>query len=273
MTTEIDRPKCVILYRTHVWPFSGVTPKGIDTEIVLRLLQDGVSAYNKDESRKYDYSLVILHNVNEAKLSNRDSFGCAYHDFDVADITNHGFITNRCREFKSILATINIPDGAANFVNGHPFWFNGEYGLLDYYLRTDSSFDYYWNVEYDCWPTGDFAAYLKCFDDAREDFLVSRLTKRRNNKPWHPWWSVVAGFSPTDSYGSYFPLFRLSNKAVHTLVTGYIQERVIGYCEALVPTYLAHKGLSCRRFARYNGCYKNKCKMRHKIGNYIDRVG
>ena len=75
-------------------------------------------------------------------------------------------------------------------------------------------------------------------------------------------------------YGSYFPVFRISNLAVSTLISGYIKERVVGYCETLVPTFLKYKDLSIAPFSKYNIQDMTSCVLNHKVGEYVtDKVG
>ena len=266
------KKKCVILYRTHIWPFKQ-SLKGMDLQAILIELHRGVNEYNERKDRKFDYELCILFNeAGNVNILNRDSYNCDYHSFTHQDIRAAGFLTNDCEEFKAIFSKVDLHKRAERFLKGKPFWFSGEYGILDYYLKRDEC-AYYWNVEYDCWPVGNFSEYLRCFDNKTEDLLTSRYQRKGLPGDWHPWYDIIAGFEPEHRYGCYFPFFRLSNKAVKTLVRGYLDERVVGYCEGLVPTYLNHKGLSCANFSRYYKQYSKRCTMRHNHHGNIVHVG
>lgn len=258
------KPTCVLFYRLHTWPFHKHEQyvKGIDTITNLSTLITAVNEYNSDITSKYTYNLCLLYNNNGPdKFYNRDSFSCLYHVYDVDDVREHGFLTNKCDEFKAIFSKLNLPKSTRRFFNGKVFWFNGEYGMLDYFLRRDSNSEYYWNIESDCYYNGSLSSYLRFFDDKTEDYLTSRYTEKSPGAQWHPWWNIVAGFDYDRAFGSYFPVFRLSKKAMQTLVDGYIRERAVGYCEALVPTYLNYKGLSCHNLDYYNT--KDVCTIYH----------
>ena len=115
------KPTCVLFYRVHKWPFdkNDNVVKGINTWDNLSTLQRAVNNYNNHSASKFYYKLCILYNTHEEDyFSDRDSFGCDYHIFNLSDITSHGFLTNRCQEFKDTFAKLNFPERVNRFFNG-----------------------------------------------------------------------------------------------------------------------------------------------------------
>jgi len=220
-------------------------------------LQKGISEYNGISTRKYDYELVILYDNASDNLG--DPLAFAVHDFTVKDIIANGFVTNKCPNFNY---PITPGDKTERFLKGNPLWFNGEFGTLDYYLRSDSSAAYYWNIEYDSWPSGDFAKYLLAYDSVDDGFLAYNLSVKGGGGSWWPWWEIVSGFDPLNNYGCHFAVFRLSNDAVKTLVSGH-RSGIRGYCESLVPTYLDYKGFACSDLKEHDSSYAGHCVIKH----------
>jgi len=272
----MKRPKCLLVYRTHIWPFKDEKHPGlkVDYTNLISHLTGAIQRYNSKEDRKYDYDFVIsLHNESG---QGGETYGHKMHHVTIDDILSLGLPTNdTLRESYKKSGLIRKPSpgnwGNDHTIRGNPMWFSGDYAILDYYLRCDDSYDYYWNIELDTVIRGKFWKYLFSYDDVEEDFLVYRYGAKSKRDQWWPWWDVMIGFEPKETYGSFFPIFRLSKKAIKELIKAY-RNNTHGYCESFVPTYLNHIGLSCGDLACYNSFYKNECKMYHKYASQKYRI-
>lgn len=108
--------------------------------------------------------------------------------------------------------------------------------------------DYYWLVEYDVVYTGRWRDFFQHFTACAADLLGTNLRA----KPDIPHWNHWAGLRrppPFDRLGDerllrgFFPVMRLSRRAIATLVADYARDWR-GHYEAILPTILGFRGHS-----------------------------
>ena len=129
---------------------------------------------------------------------------------------------------------------ARNFVMG-----NAELALLAFY-RDNPGFDFYWLVEYDVRYTGSWRVFFSHFGSSQTDLLGTSLMKRVDCPDWSWWKSLNIGereIGPDGYLRGFFPIYRLSNRALRQLDSDY-RTGVSGHYECLIPTLLHHAGLS-----------------------------
>lgn len=142
-------------------------------------------------------------------------------------------------------------------------WFYPHFRMLYFYL-TNPNYKYYWffdeDVTFPQQPVSEFvAAHSHLHHDCMITYLftadatgdVLNMAKGMGSYHSHDcnWLTHYPGDGDVQNpnikktYGSYFPLVRLSNKAMSALLEEH-NNGYHGYSEGYVPTTLAHKGLS-----------------------------
>ncbi len=168
-------------------------------------------------------------------------------------------------------------------------WFYPHFRMMYFYL-TNPNYDYYWffdddvtfpnnqlydfvekhkSLDYDCMIT-----YL--FGNINQPIQEGALSMDKNMGSYHSddhnWLTHYPGpgdihpDGTNETYGSYFPLVRLSKKALEVLVEEHFNGYQ-GYSEGYVPTILNHRGLSL--YSIYNP--DNQVKIDKNITIYHRR--
>ena len=193
---------------------------------------------------------------------------CSYNDFDLEI---NGF---------------NKPISRYHFWGSHqnPKYFYAHFRMLTFYLK-NPNYKYYWFFDDDVIFNGDLKDFLNNYETEDDDFLVIQAFKKENY-PEFPKISVInsrmegsrgywLGHCPgsgdnfknvSKHIGSFFPIVRLSNRAMEHLLKLH-NEGYYGYSEGFVPTSLASDGFKVSSMLdEFNNFYKinNNCELYHK---------
>lgn len=307
MTT---RPRVAVLFRTHIWPLSDRARFAhVHLAPSLSAYACHIARYNSDPSRKFDMDLWLSYDPGlkcDFDFYTWDIM--PLHVYDIDSVNSHGFVHSRHKDLSSNItyALDNCPkeepkrgqswdECQLGTFSPQPMWFNPEYGLLDFYMAKDSSYAYYWMFEYDVWFKGNFQTYLSAYDSVDKDFMCYLGPEFKKFNTWGHWdyvpeigmksfapdknkgapsrgyWGGVGRVDSDLVYGGYFPVTRFSNSAVKSLYSAYTQDKVCGFCEVLVPTYLLSKGFSIDNLDHYSSAYEDSCVMIHKSAEYLGK--
>lgn len=151
-------------------------------------------------------------------------------------------------------------------------WFYPHFRMM-YFYKINPNYDYYWFFDDDVtFPNGQLYDFVEKHKGLDHDCMISYIfgDLEQKNQPDthdmdekmvayhstnHNWLSHYPGdgdIQPSDikdKYGSYFPLVRLSNRALSILVSEH-EKGYYGYSEGYVPTILDYHGL--RLYSIYN---------------------
>lgn len=144
--------------------------------------------------------------------------------------------------------------------NRNIIWFYAHFRMV-YYYSLNPSYDYYWFYDDDV-VAKDWDLFHKAFENNDADFLANYVFKEKsvNSQPKVPnvndemasgngWFDRFPGEGDilpqdtTDMFGSFFPVVRLSNRALNKL-NNLLLDGVHGYSEGFVPTILNYFGYS-----------------------------
>ncbi len=144
-------------------------------------------------------------------------------------------------------------------------WFYPHFRMM-YFYKIHPEYEYYWFFDEDVtFPEEHLYDIVDAHSDLDHDCMITYLFSDINNENPskvpvvdenmvsyhsldHYWLKHYPGpgdIEPQDvkeRYGSYFPIVRLSNKALKTLVEEH-EKGFYGYSEGYVPTILNHRGL------------------------------
>ena len=122
---------------------------------------------------------------------------------------------------------------------------NWDFAILDYF-HTHPGYSHYWRVEYDVRFTGDWGFFFDACATSDADLLGTTLLRHENSPPWF-WWSSLGSpdgiLDRTQEIRGFFPVARLSHRACVLLDQQY-REGWCGHAECVMPTVLAHHGMS-----------------------------
>lgn len=151
-------------------------------------------------------------------------------------------------------------------------WFYPHFRMM-YFYKIHPEYEYYWFFDEDVtFPENHLYDIVNSHADLDHDCMITYLFSDINNENTsqvpvvdenmvsyhslnHYWLSHYPGpgdIQPEDvkeKYGSYFPIVRLSNKAMRVLVEEH-EKGFYGYSEGYVPTILNHRGL--KLYSIYN---------------------
>jgi hypothetical protein len=151
-------------------------------------------------------------------------------------------------------------------------WFYPHFRML-YFYKMHPNYDYYWFFDDDVtFPQNQLYDFVNEHKVLDHDCMISYIFGDLNqaNQPdthdmdermvayhstAHNWLTHYPGDGDkqpsevTEKYGSYFPLVRLSNKALNVLLEEH-EKGYYGYSEGFVPTILNHRGL--KLYSIYN---------------------
>lgn len=151
-------------------------------------------------------------------------------------------------------------------------WFYPHFRMM-YFYKLFPEYEHYWFFDDDVtFPQNELYEFINAHKDLDHDCMISYLFSDLNaenpsrvlemeetmgsyHSQDHNWLTHYPGagdVQPTDvreKYGSYFPLVRLSNRALKTLVEEH-ERGYYGYSEGYVPTILNYRGL--KLYSIYN---------------------
>ena len=116
---------------------------------------------------------------------------------------------------------------------------NNHFPLLKFY-RDFPEYDFYWNIEYDVFFTGDWNYLFKAYRNCNAD-LVSSHVERFVQRPHWFWWKSINLKTlklPSSGYlKSFNPIYRISNRAL-ALLDQVLSDGNSGYQEVFIPSVL-----------------------------------
>ncbi len=118
---------------------------------------------------------------------------------------------------------------------------NVETPLLLYYQK-NPKYSYYWVVEYDVRFTGSWNDFFSYFSDNDADLLGTTLFSYNVRPGWPHWQSLQTPgikFKKDDLIRGFFPIYRLSNRALAKLHDAYMTGWA-GHYEVSIPTLLKY---------------------------------
>lgn len=146
-------------------------------------------------------------------------------------------------------------DDKNNQDSGNLLWFNGDYPF--YYVRNYfPNFDYYWCTEYDVFCNGDsYKPFFKQYEKDDSDFLSVDYKPVELDK--NTYYNSEWVYKKEEHYQCFFPVIRLSSKAVDHLYKTRMEQSIIFnqlndninrwiYCETFVSTELTKSGFKCK---------------------------
>jgi hypothetical protein len=116
---------------------------------------------------------------------------------------------------------------------------------IDFY-RHFPKYRFYWFVEYDVTYTGDWAHLVSSLADDQSDLLAAHVRRLADDEDWRWKDSLVTGSDDVrqdDWLLAFLPIHRISSRGLQT-VEAKVSEGWTGHFEALLPTAIAHSGLS-----------------------------
>ena len=113
------------------------------------------------------------------------------------------------------LKALNLP---LYFSEGSVMWYNCDYPL--YMMRHYfPDFDYYWQIEFDCFFNGKtYQPFFEKYENNTSDLLISAFRHIPKGSPW-PWIKKIDWVYKEDAekWGAFFPVERVSGKALDVL--------------------------------------------------------
>lgn len=220
----------------------------ISTHIINKAV---VSEYKKmNNIAGYDCILVIdnsnLQIEFDTRITEKEFFGekikCFFFDEELHKELNLPYITY----------------DKLNAKYSEVMWYNADYRYY-YVKKYFPNYDYYWQFEYDVFMNGNsYESFLTGYDNDDADLLIVGLRDENICSDWY-WIHGVDWCYQDDSLkGSFFPVCRLSNRAIDTLYNARLKLADIyknlsdrknaqwPFCELLVPTELANNGFKCK---------------------------
>lgn len=139
----------------------------------------------------------------------------------------------------------------------HPgtFWPKNIDLPLMWYFNIDSSYDYYWVIEYDVRFTGHWQVFFKHFADNDSDLLATTMFDYAFRPKWSHWKALRGPkHIPIEQRTrATLSFYRLSRTALAALHDAYTQGWG-GHYEVSIPTFLKHQGFSLEDMGG-NGSY------------------
>ena len=162
---------------------------------------------------------------------------------------------------KSLHDKLKLPHYAKHFRNASFIWitwYNADYRF--YYAKNFfPNYDYYWQFDYDVFMNGpSYKPFFDKYENNDEDLLITKYRPETKNSSWM--WTKNIDWIYDDNvqlYGSFFPISRLSNRAVDFLYKKRLEHAELFskveasedthwvICEEFVPTELKLNGYTC----------------------------
>ena len=151
---------------------------------------------------------------------------------------------------------------------GGVMWHNGDYRF--YYLRKNfPDYEFYWMMDYDLFcnaPT--YEGFLDKFKNNYSDLLVKSFRISQKDSDWMWTHGLNWIYKDVEIYGSFYPVIRLSARAIDFLYKRRLEHKEIFknsadkdkrwiHCEVFTPTELMNGGFSCENLEEKNVALKN----------------
>lgn len=212
-------------------------------------------------------------------------------DFEyLTDVTNGELKYGTQYNEQDIRKTLNFTDDVSKnhfwnpIGNRNIIWFYAHFRMLYYYVY-NNSYDYYWFFDDDV-TVADWGLFLNSFDKNTSDFISYYCFKEQsvdsqinipkiddNSNSGNLWFMRFPGDKDKlpegtkDIFGSFFPIVRLSNKALAKLWDLH-SKGLYGYSEGWVPTILNYYGFTLDTFfnneSQGNGFDDTIAQVKHK---------
>lgn len=210
-----------------------------------------ISEYKKlINTQGYDCVLAIDNSKLELPYKNR--------------IEQQTFFNQKVKCFffdENIHKELNLPNITFTNLNSKfedIMWYNGDFRY--YFIKKYfPDYDFYWQIEYDIFCNGtSYQHFLDKYINYTEDFLCVNYRQLSKTGKWY-WLRDIDWIYQNKStvYGSFFPITRLSTKAIDFLYRKRLEHEVIYknlkdktntrwlHCELFVPTELKYNNFSC----------------------------
>ncbi len=135
-------------------------------------------------------------------------------------------------------------------------WANADYRFI-YVRKYFPNYDFYWQFDYDVYCNGNsYNSFLNKYQKNNDDLIICNFRPESHNSEWCWTHGVEWIYKNQPLYGSFFPVCRLSGKAIDflykkrmlhldTYKEKYSEENKWPSCELFVPTELMNNGFSC----------------------------
>ncbi len=208
----------------------------------------------------FDCVLVI----NNESLKSEPEYSMPYDNASIQKyVVNKEFygLNIPCLLFDETLSkNIGLPNNYKNTKGtsfGWTMWYNGDYRLY-YAKKFFPDYDYYWQIEYDVFMNGSYEIFFDKYKNDTTDLIIPMFRKETPHSGWG-WNDNIEWLYGKDAqiYASFFPVLRISNKALDFLYKRRLEIAEIFnnmemteethwiFCETFVPTELMLNGFSC----------------------------
>lgn len=215
-----------------------------------------ISEYNKLSLSSDEKCILAIDNTTmgipfESRVCNKAFYG---HDVDC-------FIFD-----ENLHKELNLPDITYNNIKSdfkEIMWYNADYRF--YYIKKFfPQYKYYWQFDYDVFCNGkSYTPFLNDFANSEEDLLITNFRTEKLNGEWIWTHDIEWIYNNCAVFGSFFPICRLSNKAIEFLYKKRIEQGNIFKktniknkkwlnCEIFVPTELMNNKFSCKNIVQKN---------------------
>lgn len=208
----------------------------IVTHLKYREVIDLFNEINRSCSDKYD--VFLLCDNSEKKFSN-DADSKKHFLFDALELADLPYPGKS----KTTLS------GVANQADSYHKRFHFDPGDVELpvmlFYRQNPGYAFYWAIEHDVRYTGAWDRFFANFESSEADLLGTTLTRRAEIPNWYHWPSLDLHGKPgdpTDHLRGFFPIYRLSARALEQLDRDY-RSGVKGHFECLIPTLLHQAGM------------------------------
>ncbi|RNC66766.1 glycosyltransferase [Proteiniphilum sp. X52] len=114
------------------------------------------------------------------------------------------------------------------------------------FFKDYPTYDYYWNIEYDVYFTGEWDYLFSSFDHIDADFLSSHIERFKDFPNWYWWHSFHLNdvdLPLSQMIKSFNPIYRISKGALKLLNNTLKGGRSWGHHEVFIPTVLNYFGM------------------------------
>ncbi len=152
---------------------------------------------------------------------------------------------------------LNLPMLAAHKDNPcfkDVMWANADYRFM-YIRKIFPDYDYYWSFDYDIFCNGkSYKPFLRKYNKRKDALVICSFRQESHDSAWCWVKGIDWLYKNQQLYGSFFPVCRLSGKAIDFLYRkrllyageyNQIPENRWPFSELFVPTELMNNGFSC----------------------------
>lgn len=222
--------------------------------ICTHYISKGIISEYKKMSNIEGYDCILVINNSQAKIkTNNTSEPIVTLDFYNTPVKCFLYDLNMNN-------SMNLPNNFKERKENVSFylsmWHNADYRF--YYIKKYlPDYEYYWQFDYDIFCNGkSYKPFLDKYANKNEDVLICRFREETFNSSWS-WTHNVEWLyeqSKTTLYGSFFPISRLSNRAVDFLYKKRLEHdkkfkefpadenKQWPFSELFVPTELLNNG-------------------------------